>query len=103
MMAQSGNIKELSIWILITCLLLLAGIVILGLGVWYYRRRWLGSDETAGTPWTLEDLRRLRDQGDLSEEEYETMRAAMISALGAGSSKPDPASTPADADDSGRQ
>lgn len=44
-------------------------------------RRWMREDSTAEAAFTLEDLRRLRREGQLTEEEFETARAAMIGAV----------------------
>ena len=69
--------------ILAACGLLLAAVVVLCVGVWYYRRWWLGDRETLGpTGWTFADLRRMRDQGELSEEEYQSLRAALLGSHG---------------------
>jgi len=69
--------------ILIACGLLAAAVVVLCAGVWYYRRWWLRDrplSEPAG--WTFADLRRMRDRGDLTEEEYQSLRAAMLAGYG---------------------
>ena len=59
--------------------LLVGALIVLWLGVWYYRRRWLGSEASGvGPAWTLEDLRRLRDRGDLSESEYQALRGLVV-------------------------
>jgi len=64
--------------------LLLAAIVLFGV-VWYYRRRWLTRSElTGGTPWTLDDLRRMREAGHITEEEYRALRAALVAAFRGG-------------------
>jgi uncharacterized membrane protein len=44
-------------------------------------RRWMRDDSTTEAAFTLEDLRRLRREGQLTEEEFETARAAMIGAV----------------------
>ncbi len=64
--------------IIVACLLLILALCVLWLGVWYYRRRWMGEDAASGSAWTLEDIRRLRDRGELTEEEYQRMRAVLI-------------------------
>lgn len=54
-------------------------ILVLGAGLWYYRRRWwLSESRSDEQPWTLADLRELRDAGGMTEEEYQKIRAAMI-------------------------
>jgi len=52
--------------------------LILGLAVLLYRRRYLSTriDRTPG--FTLADVRRMHQEGQLSDEEYERMREAVI-------------------------
>lgn len=58
----------------------LLGLLVVGGGiVWYYRQRLLGREPSDdGTPWTLDDLHRMRAEGQLTEEEYQALRQAMI-------------------------
>lgn len=68
------------VWIIVVCsVILLVGLGLL-VGVWLYGRRWLkeASPEDSREPWTLHDLRQLRDSGQISETEFQAMRAAMI-------------------------
>ena len=44
-------------------------------------RWWMRDDSATDAAFTLEDLRRLRREGQLTEEEYETARTAMIGAV----------------------
>jgi len=68
-----------NLYIGLTVLLLL--VIALGLGVWYYRR-WMFAEASDSTEsWTLADLRALRETGELSEEEYEKMRQALIGGM----------------------
>lgn len=68
--------------IVIACSLLIGALIVLYVGLSYYRRNWLGgTDDSPGAPWTLQDLRALREEGAISEEEYEKMRAAIIGAV----------------------
>lgn len=61
-----------------TYLILIGVFLVLGVGVWF-ARRWLRSvKESASVPWTFEELRKLRDQGKLTEQEYQTLRDGMI-------------------------
>lgn len=63
-------------------ILILACVALFG-GLWYYRQRFLRSEEpTQQTPWTFDDLARMKEAGNLSEEEYRALRAAMIAAFG---------------------
>ncbi len=82
--------------IIFACALLVLGVIVLAVGVWYYRRRWMDSADSSATPWTFEDLRKLRDQGALSEEEYQALRAAIIGAYRGSSAGPDAAGKASD-------
>ena len=94
-MALAANVQDEGIWIIVICSVILVAGVILYLGVWLYGRRWIkaGSSADGSTePWTLQGVRELRERGDLSEEEYQAMRAAIIDACRGQSSTPeDPA------------
>ena len=62
---------------------LLALIVVVVIG-WFgivRIRRWMKGEEEANEPFTLNDLRQLRQQGKLSEEEFAKARDAMIGAV----------------------
>ncbi|HUW84916.1 MAG TPA: SHOCT domain-containing protein [Phycisphaerae bacterium] len=59
---------------------LLAGVLALGLLVWYYRRRMHQTQEIA-QPWTLHDLRQLHAAGQISDEEFDRLKAQMISGI----------------------
>lgn len=68
--------------IVIACSLLIGALIVLYLGVSYYRRTWLGgTDDSSSTSWTLQGLRELREKEAITEEEYQKMRAAMIEAV----------------------
>lgn len=66
-------------WILVSGGVIALMVVVGGLLVWYYRKRVLFSDHTsADAGWTFEDLRQMKEKGDLSEEEYQALRSALI-------------------------
>ena len=67
----------MSTWILVSCLVLVAVAIVFFSSVNWYRRHWLGDEESSSEPWTLDDLRRLRADGSLTQEEYEQMRAVI--------------------------
>ena len=91
--SSTDSVIQVLIW---GGVLLLAVIVLFG-AVWYYRRRWLTRSElTGGTPWTLDDLRRMREAGDITEEEYRALRAALVAAYRGGQTEDDVVWTPAD-------
>ena len=94
----AATVTENSSKILVWSGILLALLIVLSLGVWYYRRRWLSPDDLPSSAWTLDDIRRLRDEGALTSEEYQALRAAMIGAIHPGRSTADttqPATPPA--------
>lgn len=70
--------------IIVWGLILMGAVVVLFGGLWYYRRYWLQADEDSSvsrTPWTLDDLRQMRESGQINEVEYQTLRETMIAAL----------------------
>ena len=81
MLTLATNVDDEAGRIIVAGILLILAIIILSLGIIWYRRRWLNRSETTSTtPWTLDDLRKLYDQGDISEQEYRAMRESMIAA-----------------------
>jgi hypothetical protein len=62
----------------VTYLILVGVFLVFGVVVWAARRWLRGVKEDATAPWTFDDLRKLRDQGKLTEEEYQTLRGEMI-------------------------
>ena len=79
-------VSESASRIVVACGLLGMALVVLALGLWYYRRRWVNDAETGSSPWTFEEIRALRDRGDITEEEYQALRAQL---LGTASPKPE--------------
>lgn len=76
------SLDELTIQILVWGGLLLGAVVILFGGVWYYRHRWLRSDNRgAGEPWTLDDLARMKQASQISDEEYRMLRESIVAAF----------------------
>lgn len=66
-------------WIIVSCAAILLLVIVGGVVVWYYRKWVLFSDASSdAVTWTFEDLRQMRDRGDLSEAEYQSLRATMI-------------------------
>src|SRR5437762_2636756 len=58
--------------------LALVGLVIAGLVIAWLRRRMLGPDAQQAQAGLFDGLRAMRDRGELSLEEYETAKAAMV-------------------------
>ena len=78
--AVGDHVAQVVFW----CLILIGSIIVLFLGIWYYRRRWLAADQPDSgtqTPWTFDDLRRMKEQGQITEEEYRVLRANLIAAF----------------------
>jgi hypothetical protein len=84
--------------------LTLAGVMALAflgrVAIFRYRKRLIrGSQETVGT-WSLEDLREMRESGQLTDQEYEALRQRVLrramGAAGGTKAKPNP---PADSND----
>jgi len=74
----AGEAGEKALSIIVTCLMLIGAFLVLGVGIWYIRRWQRGGRDSAAAPWSLDDLRKLRDQGQLTEAEYQALRAEMI-------------------------
>lgn len=74
MLAKSGS------WdVLFWCVVLVAIIVVLGVGLWFLRRSiWAPPATAADDGLSLQQLRELRDQGKISEAEFQALRGAMI-------------------------
>ncbi len=76
MIAASSNTADLFIWGGVLIVLLVA----LWLACIWLRRWYFGTSED-GFPsglWTLADLRRMREQGEITEDEYETLHGQVI-------------------------
>ncbi len=74
MLAVQIDLTETIIWALVT----LALFVVLGFGVLIYRRRYLSPRSEQSEGFSLEDIRQMHRSGQLSDEEYDRMRRALI-------------------------
>ncbi len=75
--STSQNVTQVLVW---GGVLILAVVVLFG-GLWYYRKRVLRRDEPAGgEAWSFEDLRRMRQEGRITDAEYQALRAALAGA-----------------------
>ncbi len=76
MLAPSSNTADLFVWGGVLIVLLVA----LWLVCIWLRRWYLGTSEDgfASGLWTLADLRRMREQGEITEDEYETLHGQAI-------------------------
>ncbi|HPD29051.1 MAG TPA: hypothetical protein PLL20_03585 [Phycisphaerae bacterium] len=59
---------------------LILAAVVFGAAIIWWRRRSLADEPTPGEVWTLDDLRRMRAEGSLTEDEYQRLRETMIAA-----------------------
>ncbi len=64
-----------------------AAVVVLALAVKIARRRWLESESAPGPEWTLQGLREMLARGELTDAEYERLRATMIADVKAASAE----------------
>ena len=70
----SPDLTPLFMWIGIAVVIL----VIAGVGLMFLRRRVLGQNDQQAEAGLMEDLRAMRDRGEISEEEYRSIRATMV-------------------------
>ena len=78
MLVPSSSTADLFVWGGVLLVLL----VVLWL-VWLWLRKWFfgtNDDESSLELWSLSDLKRMREQGDLTEEEYATLREQALAA-----------------------
>lgn len=60
-------------------LILVVAIVVLGTGIWFVRRRLFGASTPDGEEtWSLQHLRDLKASGQITGEEFETLKAGML-------------------------
>lgn len=89
-------------WVFIAGAVLIVIALVFFAVIWRFRERWLkdAGEEESSEPWTLHDLRQMRERGDLSEDEYRAMRRAMIDAYRP--REPEEAGAPDTPDNAGR-
>jgi hypothetical protein len=64
---------------------LILAVIVFGIFIAWYRKRSLSREpQTSSEAWTLDDLRRMRADGTLTEDEYQQLRATLIAALKGG-------------------
>jgi hypothetical protein len=74
-------LADVSAMSVVTWSLILVAFIVAGwVTVWQVRRRLANPDETAGTGFTLSDLRRLHKSGQMSDEEFERAKAQVVDA-----------------------
>jgi hypothetical protein len=70
----SDNVPRILMALGLLALLIVAG----ALALWYYRRRWMKGGDIPSTPWTFDVLRQMRERGDVTEDEYQVLRANIL-------------------------
>ena len=81
-MALAAVVPGNALWIIVACLLLIGVVIAMAAIVFKVRRHWVApADSAQATPWTLHGLRQMRDQGGMTEEEFESVRATMIAGI----------------------
>ena len=79
--ADIGMLAQMSASSIVTWSLVLVALIVAGwVTVWQVRRRLTKPDETAGTGFTLSDLRQLHKTGQMSDEEFERAKAKVVDA-----------------------
>lgn len=66
---------------LLTILIMIVIVICAGFGIMWYRRRVLNNDSTNSDTSIIEQFRRMRESGEISEEEFEATRRAMAQRL----------------------
>ncbi len=81
MLAQTGSAREKMADVIRWGMILMIAGFVLGVGIMVLRKRILGKRDEAPQPWTLEQLRELHLRGEISDEEFENLRAQLVSDL----------------------
>ncbi|MBU0637782.1 MAG: SHOCT domain-containing protein [Planctomycetes bacterium] len=71
-MPSANDMLAAFLWVSVAALAAIAGMVVIRTV-----RNWARRDEVTA-PFTIQDLREMRARGELSDEEYEAMRAAIL-------------------------
>ncbi len=76
MLAAQTTSAEIIVW----CLILIGGVGIMGLVVWRLRRGSIDGAQPPGAAgmWTLQELRDMRAAGELSEDEFQALKAQQL-------------------------
>jgi len=74
------DVGDASFWIVVSCLIVIVAVVIGFAVVAWARKSMLSSDHSSGGGFDLGDLRRLREQGKLTQAEFEKARDKIVAA-----------------------
>ncbi|MFH1419399.1 MAG: SHOCT domain-containing protein [Planctomycetota bacterium] len=76
-LAAQSDVVDVIVWGLV----LIAAICVFALLAWWARRRFVASDtQPNGGEWTLQHLREMRKDGQITEAEFESLKAKAIEA-----------------------
>ena len=81
LLAQAPAPRELPFKVYWLWLSLGAVIILCGAGLLWYQRRMRRDAESGYNGFTLDQLRQLRARGELTDEEYQRMRGAVIASM----------------------
>lgn len=84
-LAQTKSLLPFFAWLGVA----IAGVALVGLAMMWYRRRVLSKGAEGGGRDLMDGLRAMRDRGELTPEEYDAAKRAMVARL-AGASPPEP-------------
>lgn len=82
-----GDTKAVLLWVFVLIVLVMG----LGVAIMIVRRRMFAKDASAfGQQTFMEDLRRMRDRGEISPEEFEATKKTMVARLRGSAAPPRP-------------
>lgn len=81
-LAQTSNVQRSMNQVLFWGAVLMAAALLLGGGVVALRRRAVSREDESPQIFSLGELRRMRDSGEITEEEFESLRTRVIAHLG---------------------
>lgn len=99
--APAGDASDLFGDILPWLIVLLALVLVGGGIIYFVKRVYAGGPGTSSEAFTLQGLRDLRASGQITDEEFERARTAMIGRLKAGPADVEPSADAPEADDNG--
>jgi hypothetical protein len=79
------DVSSIFVWLLVLVVLIVVGCVLVA---WARRRLSAGDGDNAPGGFTLSDLRELRRQGKMTEEEFERAKSAMLASMRAAEAAP---------------
>ena len=77
MSLAQNTTASIFVWLLVLIVMIVAGFVLVA----WVTRRLKASDDSSSAGFTLSDLRELRRQGKMTEEEFERAKTAMLASI----------------------